>query len=213
MGLVIYRNEVFENARGEVRIPEAPGEQRAQMARLRAENSRLRRELQRLGEYQQMAFRDALTGLRNRRSFEERLAEECARASRNEGYRFSVLLLDVDDFKAINDTFGHATGDEVLRSVAELIEDSVRSVDLCYRIGGDEFAIILPDTGDGGAAAVVERLRVAVDPAFHALPVPVGLSIGLASSPPTAPDASAVVAEADADMYRDKQARKARTIQ
>ncbi len=213
MGLVIYRNEVFENARTEVRLPDTPGELRAQMARLRAENSRLRRELQRLGEYQQLAFRDALTGLRNRRSFEERLTEESARARRNEGYGFSVLMLDVDDFKAINDTFGHATGDEVLRSVAELLEDSVRTVDLCYRIGGDEFAIILPDTGDAGAGAVLDRLRVAMDPAFHALPVPVGLSIGLASSPPTAADASAVVAAADADMYRDKQARKARTVQ
>ncbi len=213
MGLVIYRNEVFENARHDVRLPDTPGEMRAQLARLRAENSRLRRELEQLGEYQQMAFRDALTGLRNRRSFEERLAEECARARRSDGYHFSVLLLDVDEFKAINDTFGHATGDEVLRAVAEVLEDSVRTVDLCYRIGGDEFAIILPDTGVQGAARVVERLRTAMDPAFHALPVPVGLSVGMASSPPTEPDAAAVVAAADAAMYRDKAARKARTIQ
>ena len=213
MGLVIYRNEVFESARRDARVPETPGELRSQVSRLRSENSRLRRELSRLGEYQQLAYRDALTGLRNRRAFEERLTEECARASRHDGYRFSVLLLDVDDFKAINDTFGHATGDEVLRSVAALLEESVRTVDLCYRIGGDEFAIILPDTGSDGSTVVVARMRKALDPAYHALPVPVGLSIGIASSPPTEPDADAVVAAADADMYRDKLARKAQTLQ
>lgn len=208
MSLVIYREEEFENRRGDRRLPDASAGLRAQVAQLRAENARLRRELARLGEYQQLAFRDALTGLRNRRSFEERLNEECGRAQRSDGYGFSVLLLDVDEFKAVNDTFGHATGDKVLAGVAELIDDSVRSVDLCYRIGGDEFAIILPDTDVAGATSVIERLRVAIDPALHALPVPVGLSIGAASSPPDGPDAAAVVAAADADMYRDKLARK-----
>jgi diguanylate cyclase (GGDEF)-like protein len=203
MSLVILKNEQLERRRPASHAPAT-----ATVAKLRSENAALRREIDRLHQYRELAFRDPLTGLLNRRSFHERLGEECARVRRGGTYRFAVILIDVDDFKAVNDTLGHATGDEVLRATARLLEHDTREVDLCYRIGGDEFAIILPDTDPTGAESVLERLRQAVDPAWYALPVPVGLSMGVAAAPPTDPDPDAVVAAADAEMYRDKARRK-----
>ncbi len=200
MSLVILRNEHLDRSGQDRSNPTL-------VARLRRENASLRREVERLRQYRELAFRDPLTGLLNRRSFHERLDEECARVRRGT-YRFAVVLIDVDDFKAINDTLGHATGDEVLRAVARVLEHDTREVDLCYRIGGDEFAIILPDTDPEGADTVLLRLREAVDPAWCALPVPVGLSMGLAAAPPTDPDPEALVAAADEQMYLDKARRK-----
>ena len=121
MSLVILRNETIESG-DTVGGPARPLFGSAE-ARLRAENARLRAEIQRLQRFQELAFRDSLTSLRNRRSFEERLAEECARTRRGHDYRFAVVLVDVDDFKAINDTFGHATGDEVLRAVLRSLDE------------------------------------------------------------------------------------------
>ena len=208
MGLVIHSNAAFEQKRslgGDTTKP------RGAISRLRSENSRLRNEIQRLRQFQELAFRDPLTGLRNRRSFEERLEEECARVRRGRGYRFAVVVVDVDDFKSINDTLGHATGDQVLRAVAQLMKNHVRTVDLCYRIGGDEFAVVLPDTDERGAQVVVGRLRKGVDPAYTTLPVPVGLSLGAAGCPPEDPDTDSVVAAADRAMYADKSRRKSLT--
>ena len=208
MGLVIHSNAAFEQKR-----PVGVARARGAISRLRSENDRLRDEIQRLRQFQEMAFRDALTGLRNRRSFEERLEEECARVRRGRDYRFAVVVVDVDDFKSINDTLGHATGDEVLRAVAQLMKSNVRTVDLCYRIGGDEFAVVLPDTDYRGAQIVIDRLRDGADPAYASLPVPVGLSLGAAGCPPEDPDTDSVVAAADRAMYADKARRKAQADQ
>jgi len=203
MGLVIHSNAAFEQRRSWIGDPSSA---RGAISRLRSENDRLRNEIRRLRQFQELAFRDPLTGLRNRRSFEERLEEECARVRRGRGYRFAVVVVDVDDFKAINDTLGHATGDRVLQAVAKLLRSSVREVDLCFRIGGDEFAVILPDTDDDGAQVVLQRLREGADPAI--MPVPVGLSLGAAGCPPQNPDIASVVAAADRAMYADKARRK-----
>ena len=106
-----------------------------------------------------MARTDSLTGLFNRRSFESALDVECARARRS-GEPLSVVYLDIDRFKAINDRFGHAAGDQVLRQVAVAIGATIRArVDGGFRLGGDEFALLLPSSTREQAAAVVERIR------------------------------------------------------
>jgi diguanylate cyclase (GGDEF)-like protein len=179
------------------------------VARLAAENAALRREVERLGRYRAMAYRDPLTGLHNRRAFDERLHEECARARRDSSYAFAVIFVDLDEFKAINDTHGHAAGDRALEEVARFLLASVREVDGCYRIGGDEFAILLPDTNAHGCCAVVARLRGGL-PCTSGLAFRVGLSVGVACCPPGKPNADEVITAADAAMYRDKIRRRAR---
>ena len=122
---------------------------------------------------EEQAIRDGLTGLFNHRHFYERLNAEFARAQRY-GLPLSLLMLDIDDFKQFNDTYGHPVGDRVLRSVARLLDDQVRQgIDLVARYGGEEFAVILPNTGRDGACAVGDRLvrQVAtLQPGEDALP-------------------------------------------
>ena len=180
-----------------------------ELSKLRRENDELRREVDRLSVYRQMAYRDCLTGLHNRRYFEERIREECARAARTTGYCFSVVLIDVDDFKTVNDTLGHAVGDEVLEGVARFLRDGVREVDIVCRMGGDEFALLLPDTPAGGCQVVIERMRAALENSQKYFPTPVGLSLGGAAHPPGPADGEGILAQADTAMYMDKRQRKA----
>ncbi|MFT7625237.1 MAG: diguanylate cyclase (GGDEF)-like protein [Myxococcota bacterium] len=183
-------------------------EQSQLIVKLRRENSILRREIQRLMVFRQMAYRDCLTGLHNRRYFEERLREECARATRTDGYSFSVILLDIDDFKSVNDTLGHASGDDVLVSVARFLRESIREVDLPCRLGGDEFALLLPATDEPGARVVEGRLRAAMARGIEG-PCPVSLSVGVAAHPPGPAEGDTILAQADTAMYLDKRQRKA----
>jgi diguanylate cyclase (GGDEF)-like protein len=120
---------------------------------------------------------DALTGLANRRAYQERLAVEISRATRH-GHPLSLCLLDLDGFKAVNDRLGHPAGDEVLRGVARLIDES-RVADDAFRIGGDEFAILMPQTAPGDAQIAAERLAGRIHEAELALS-PVGASFGIA---------------------------------
>ena len=122
---------------------------------------------------------DALTGLANRRSYQERLAVEIARANRYGG-TLSLCLLDLDGFKLVNDRFGHPTGDEVLREVARLIDES-RVADDAFRIGGDEFAILMPQTEQVEAELAAERLAAAIAAARLAGGA-VGASFGVAAA-------------------------------
>jgi diguanylate cyclase (GGDEF)-like protein len=157
----------------------------------------------------QKAQIDALTGLWNRRYFDERLEAEVSMA-RRAPRPLAVLMIDIDKFKLINDTYGHATGDEVLRRVACLLGESVRTEDIVCRYGGEEFAVIAPNTCDG-AAALAERLRHAVETmkiTFLGKPLHVTASIGVASHD-QAPETS-LVAQADAALYRAKQAGRNR---
>lgn len=101
---------------------------------------------------------DPLTGLRNVRYFHERVFEELALAKRN-GHLLSLLILDLDHFKRVNDRYGHMTGDEVLKHVAGILKSQMRLQDLAARVGGEEFAILLPDTGSASARALAERIR------------------------------------------------------
>ena len=204
MSLTILSNEIA------VPAMDSPGEGlSATLADLTEENAELRQEICRLSAYRALAFRDPLTGLLNRRAFTERLAEECARIGRRAGHTFSVILADLDDFKSVNDTLGHAEGDRVLVAVARFLERNTRSVDVCCRIGGDEFAVILPDTDEVGRQIVVDRLQHAVRPAIDGKTERIGMSVGVATCPPEIPDADRVVAAADEAMYRDKERRRA----
>jgi diguanylate cyclase (GGDEF)-like protein len=159
-----------------------------------------------------LAITDPLTGLLNRRKFEEVLENEVARARRYGP--LSLLMIDLNLFKQVNDRYGHQAGDEVLKGVARLLKSCCRETDACARLGGDEFAVILPHT-DGSAAEVV-RDRILKQTACTTVPIggqelPLSLSIGMASLV-EAPEAVALVAAADADMYRVKQASRAQPV-
>jgi diguanylate cyclase (GGDEF)-like protein len=173
---------------------------------LETEIERLREELD---LYKGMAYLDHLTGLRNRRYFEERLEQELSRARRSE-LPCSVLVADVDDFKRINDEHGHATGDLVLKQVGALLLANQRTMDIACRIGGDEFAIILPATDLDGAKSLRSRLEQA-EPGYLDLIVPgscVRLSFGTATYPYEVEEDARLLEYADRAMYADKRARK-----
>ncbi len=147
---------------------------------------------------------DALTDLWNRRAFNRRLQEEWMRHARN-GRPLSLLSLDLDHFKRINDEFGHPAGDAVLAQTAQLLRKSVRLSDLPARVGGEEFAVLLPETDAASAMGVAEKLRrVLVDAAWpHA---PVTASIGVSSAAPDRHgDPHVLIAQADQALYAAKQ--------
>ena len=154
---------------------------------------------------------DALTGLRNRRAFEETLQVELERAARS-GDPVALLLADLDHFKAINDEFGHPAGDEVLRAVARALEGCVRRVDVAFRIGGEEFAVIAPGTDAASAHLLAERVRLGVAEAFESAPANVTVSLGVAVYPEHGPDAVSVFAQADAACYQAKARGRNRSV-
>ena len=117
------------------------------VAKLTEANARLRRRLAEQASLWRIAHQDPLTELWNRRYADERLAEEMTRAQEEDGYRFSLVVADVNDLKRINDQQGHAAGDQALRWVARFLAGALRADDVCCRIGGDEFLLILPGTG------------------------------------------------------------------
>ena len=128
-----------------------------------------------------LATTDELTGMWNRRRFTQAIRNELKRAHRYQQI-FSLLMLDIDHFKKINDTYGHAAGDEVLRHFARLIWQSMRQVDMPGRFGGEEFAIILPHTDLDGAYVTAERLRKHIEktPAvYNKIEIPFSVSIGV----------------------------------
>jgi diguanylate cyclase (GGDEF)-like protein len=153
-----------------------------------------------------MATTDALTGLLNRRAFVETIDRERARSDRH-SFPLSLLLLDVDHFKRINDQYGHAAGDVILQGVARVLETVARRSDYVARWGGEEFVVGLPQTGEAGARIAGERVRRAISVATHKLPdgeaVQITASVGIASS--EAPwSLDAIVAAADEAMYAAK---------
>jgi diguanylate cyclase (GGDEF)-like protein/PAS domain S-box-containing protein len=157
---------------------------------------------------EQLATRDGLTGLANRRCFDDTLQAEWARAQRQR-QPLSLLMVDVDNFKAYNDANGHLGGDECLKRIATAVSSEMRANDLVARYGGEEFAVILPNQSLKGAASVAERIRTRVEqlqvPNRLAAGQHVTVSIGAATalaSPDT--EASELVATADAALYRAK---------
>jgi two-component system, cell cycle response regulator len=137
----------------------------AAMLRIKNLQERLREAQRKLEE---QSITDALTGLKNRRFFDERLHEEYRRAQRYGDY-LSLIMIDLDHFKAVNDRYGHPAGDSVLREAAALLRSSIRDPDICARYGGEEFAVILPKTHMSGALTVAERVWRALGAKEYAL--------------------------------------------
>jgi diguanylate cyclase (GGDEF)-like protein len=161
----------------------------------------------RLETVQLAARTDALTGLSNRRYLDEQLSRVLAEAGRY-GDPASLILLDLDFFKQINDTYGHSVGDMVLKHVAETLLDGIRGVDLCARYGGEELAVLLPRTGQERAVDIAERLRSMVESrpfAVSGRSIRVTASFGVASFPLTAPSPSGLLSSADGALYRAKE--------
>src|SRR3569623_846515 len=155
---------------------------------------------------------DVLTGLNNRRHIFELAERELARSKRH-AQGFSILMLDVDHFKAVNDTYGHDAGDEVLRRLSEVCIETLREIDIVGRIGGEEFAVLLPETAGVRAVDAAERLRLAI--AAAAVPargesVHFTVSIGVTSFTPDDEQADTLLKRADAAMYRAKRAGRNR---
>jgi len=154
-------------------------------------------------ELERSAFTDALTGLHNRAFFDQALRRELKRARR--GARpLALLLVDVDDFKRVNDTLGHTAGDRALAALGRLVRRTLREIDLAARFGGEELVLLLPETAREGARIAAERLRLAVAEGF-AGDAPAGtVSVGAAATPEDGLEAEALLAAADGALYRAK---------
>jgi diguanylate cyclase (GGDEF)-like protein len=159
------------------------------------------------GKLYRAAYRDPLTDLRARRGMEEALLDEHAR-SRRHGRPFSIVMLDVDGFKGVNDEHGHAVGDDLLRELAGILRAGVRTYDLVARYGGDEFTVVMPEAPSDSALTVAERLRRRVEEELRTPGgAPVTVSVGVATWSGDPEDAaSAVVRRADAALYEAKRA-------
>lgn len=178
-----------------------------QVALERAYSAHLEELSQRL---RNMAYRDAVTGLYNHRYFREQLQHEVERSSRY-GTPLSLVLMDMNNFKEINDRYGHFMGDRFLGMVGEVIARQVRASDVGARYGGDEFVIILPSTTLDEARSTAEKLSAAVTSCAAMTssgePVQLGISFGVASCPDEANTPSALIERADARLYEAKALR------
>jgi diguanylate cyclase (GGDEF)-like protein len=153
---------------------------------------------------EEAAFTDHLTGLANRRRFERQLEREVSRVERF-GRPFTLLMLDIDKFKNLNDTYGHDAGDEAIRRLSKVLREGTRGIDLAARIGGEEFAVLLVETSKDGGFEVAERLRAAI----KALELPraegITASFGVAECPSDAQTAADILKAADVALYEAKR--------
>jgi diguanylate cyclase (GGDEF)-like protein len=214
--LVIIPLQVDQDLIGVIRVP-VPENQEVDTASFAPVSRYLRAVVQVLGNVYQLtrsrdlAMRDDLTKAFNRRFFESYLDEEIERARRY-GSVFSVIFLDLDDLKTVNNFFGHLTGSRTLQEVAKRILNAVRGIDKVVRFGGDEFCIILPQTDSEQAAAVANRVRRSIgDSSFKLEPeieISVTASFGIATYPTHAMAKEDLIRQADLAMYRVKSTTK-----
>ena len=154
-----------------------------------------------------LAITDELTQLFTIRHFQHRMEEEVSRYHRY-GQKLSLLMLDIDRFKSVNDRYGHPCGDFVLKELARILKSSVREVDVVARYGGEEFAILLPEADPKAASVVAERIRKAVEAhtfTFDGVSLNITISIGVASCPKDADNVKDLVSFADRALYRAKE--------
>jgi two-component system, cell cycle response regulator len=196
-----------------------PVEKNEMLARVRTQIRR-RRYTERLRDNMQMsiemAITDALTGLHNRRYMESHLATLVEQASMREK-PLAVLVLDIDYFKSVNDTYGHQAGDDVLREFAQRLKKSIRGIDLACRYGGEEFVVVMPETDMAIATMVAERLRRRIASEPFAIEggtgsVEVTISVGLAARFSAADCAASVLKRADQALYRAKRDGRNRVV-
>jgi diguanylate cyclase (GGDEF)-like protein len=157
---------------------------------------------------------DWLTGLYNRRHFDFLLAQEVARAARY-SRPLAALIVDSDNLKVVNDTYGHQAGDHLIATLANLLRTEMRLSDTLVRYGGDEFVVLLPDTEPIGARFLAERLRSAVEAAqltWQKQRIPITVTVGAASLPADAADGTSLIARADAALYVGKRAGRNRVV-
>ncbi len=160
----------------------------------------------------QLAYLDGLTGIFNRRYFEMRIEEEVERARRF-GAGMAVIMVDIDQFKRLNDEFGHLLGDEVLRQVSSIFHQQLRKIDVVCRFGGEEFAILLSQTNPQHAFSVAEKLRRMIETwQFPGVPRPVTISAGTATYPDHGTTRDELMKAADAGLYAAKQAGRNRVL-
>lgn len=188
-----------------------------EVATLRGHVTTLQKELtthqEQLKKATEESYKDALTGALNRMAFEKRIGEEIARANRFAS-TFSLVMLDLDKFKTINDTFGHIAGDQVLKAVSMIAASQLREIDAFCRYGGEEFVAILPETDQNGAMKVAEKVRQAVENfRFHSRGqrVVITMSAGVAQFNPEETQ-EIFVDRADKALYRAKQEGRNRTV-
>lgn len=160
---------------------------------------------------EEAAFTDHLTGLANRRRFERQLEREVGRVLRFER-PFTLLMIDIDNFKNLNDTFGHDAGDDAIRQISRVLREGTRGIDLAARIGGEEFAVLLVETNQSAGMEVAERLRMAIKD----LEMPSGgritASFGVAECPTDAQTASGILKAADVALYEAKRNGRDRVV-
>jgi diguanylate cyclase (GGDEF)-like protein len=163
---------------------------------------------------ERMAITDGLTGLLNHRTFQTRM-DECLAAATRYGKRLSLIIADIDHFKAVNDTYGHPIGDLVLKGVAQVLQAEARTTDLVARYGGEEFSILMPETDADGAAVIAERIREKVQGRVFDTengPLTVTLSLGIATYPDDGQVKAALIDLADASLYHAKRQGRNRSV-
>jgi diguanylate cyclase (GGDEF)-like protein/PAS domain S-box-containing protein len=205
-----------EKARTEAALAALVTAQAALVERTEALAREIAERRQAQADLERLATTDPLTQLANRRQFFAVAERELARLNRTPGAA-AVLMLDIDFFKAVNDTHGHVVGDRVLQAVATAGRRALRDVDLLARLGGEEFAALLPDTSRADAHATAERLRAAIarlsiDPRTGAPPLTVTVSVGVAAFDPGAPDLADALRRADDALYAAKRGGRNRTV-
>jgi diguanylate cyclase (GGDEF)-like protein len=163
-------------------------------------------------QVKQLAYLDGLTGIFNRRYFELRITEEIERAHRFRA-GMAVVMVDIDQFKNLNDEFGHLLGDEVLRQVSSIFHQQLRKIDVVCRFGGEEFAILLSQTNSQHAQSVADKLRRLVETwQFPGVPRPVTISAGISTYPEHGATRDELVKAADAGLYAAKQGGRNRVV-